>query len=64
MLFLMSMDYPIAYYSVMGERRTFAEFFQHLNSLDFNPTAVIDVGAADGTPTLYEAFSKSDALCF
>lgn len=64
MLFLISLDYPIDYYSVMVERRTFAEFFQHLNSLDFNPTAVIDVGAADGTPILYEAFPNATHYAF
>jgi FkbM family methyltransferase len=40
----------------MAARRNFAEFFQHILSLGFKPSAVIDVGAADGTPELYKAF--------
>lgn len=36
--------------------RTFAQFFEHVKSFDFNPGTVIDVGVAKGTPPLYEAF--------
>jgi FkbM family methyltransferase len=39
--------------------RNFAEFFSHLNKLQFAPGTVIDVGVAYGTPDLYEAFPTS-----
>lgn len=39
--------------------RTFDEFFEHIKGLGFYPETVIDVGAADGTPSLQNAFSKA-----
>ncbi|MEM9233144.1 MAG: FkbM family methyltransferase [Pseudomonadota bacterium] len=45
----------------MSERptRTFPAFFEHLKSLGFAPKTCIDVGAARGTPSIYEAFPKA-----
>lgn len=48
----------------MAARRSFTEFFQHVISLGFKPSAVIDVGAADGTPALYEAFPDAPHYAF
>lgn len=46
----------------MTERptRSFEAFFAHLKSLGFDPKTCIDVGAAKGTPSIYQAFP--DAL--
>lgn len=37
-------------------RATYRQAFEHAKRLGFAPTTVIDVGVADGTPSLYEAF--------
>jgi FkbM family methyltransferase len=39
--------------------RTFEQFFEHCKSLDFVPKTVIDVGAADGTPSILQAFPNA-----
>jgi FkbM family methyltransferase len=36
--------------------RTFNRFFEHIKTIGFNPETVIDVGAARGTPALYDSF--------
>lgn len=44
--------------------RDFARFFTHLKSLDFAPATCIDVGAANGTPSIYSAFPDARHLAF
>ncbi|MGV6803646.1 MAG: FkbM family methyltransferase [Ruegeria sp.] len=44
--------------------RSFEDFFSHLNSLGFNPRTCIDVGAAEGTPSIYSAFPKAYHIAF
>lgn len=44
--------------------RSFPEFFVHLKSLGFDPKVCIDVGAATGTLSIYEAFPKSTHYAF
>jgi FkbM family methyltransferase len=36
--------------------RTFDEFFQHIKTLGFAPSTIVDVGAASGTLSLHTAF--------
>jgi FkbM family methyltransferase len=48
----------------MKNRKSFEEFFTHVKKLNFEPSAVIDVGAADGTPVLYDFFPKSKHFAF
>jgi len=44
--------------------RSFPEFFAHLKGLGFNPQTCIDVGAAGGTPTIYQAFPEALHIAF
>jgi FkbM family methyltransferase len=46
-------------YRAGGVRRTLAEVLDHAAGLGLRPATVIDVGVADGTPELYEAFPKA-----
>ena len=39
--------------------RTFADFFDHLKSLNFEFRTVIDVGVGRGTPQIYRAFPRA-----
>lgn len=39
--------------------RDFPAFFTHIKTLGFNPQTIIDVGVANGTPSLYDAFSEA-----
>ncbi len=39
--------------------RTFRQFFEHVKKLGFDAQTIIDVGAADGTPPLHEAFPNA-----
>lgn len=43
-------------------RFTMEEALQHLSSLDYSPSIIIDVGAADGTPALLNVFSDARYL--
>ena len=36
--------------------RSWNRFFRHVKSLGFQPSLIVDVGAADGTPELYNAY--------
>lgn len=38
--------------------RSWGEFFSHVKGLGFKPSLIIDVGAADGTPELYKAYTR------
>jgi FkbM family methyltransferase len=40
----------------MSIRRSFTDLFTHLQTLNFTPSSVIDVGAADGTDVLYQFY--------
>ncbi len=40
-------------------RSTLSEFLSHIAHLNFNPETIIDVGVADGTFELYEAFRSA-----
>jgi len=44
--------------------RTFPEFFDHLKSLKFRPPVCIDIGAAAGTPSIYQAFPDAFHIAF
>jgi len=44
--------------------RTFEEFFRHVKKLGFDPKVCIDVGAANGTGVIYEAFPKALHIAF
>jgi FkbM family methyltransferase len=44
--------------------RTFPEFFDHLKRSRFRPTVCIDIGAAAGTPSIYQAFPDSLHVAF
>ncbi|MGI9433236.1 MAG: FkbM family methyltransferase [Geminicoccaceae bacterium] len=44
--------------------RTFRSFFAHTHTLGFDPAVCIDVGAAAGTETFYQAFPKALHIAF
>ncbi len=44
--------------------RTFGQFFRHAKGLGFAPTICIDVGAANGTGVIYEAFPQALHVVF
>lgn len=44
--------------------RTFEDFFEHLKALEYSPNVCIDVGAATGTLSLYQAFPKAQHIVF
>lgn len=44
--------------------RDFARFFAHVKKLGFDPEIAIDVGAAHGTPTIYDAFPNATHIAF
>ena len=44
--------------------RSFEEFFAHLTRLDVVPEICIDVGAANGTVSIYQAFPKAKHFVF
>ncbi|GGY54984.1 FkbM family methyltransferase [Parvularcula lutaonensis] len=44
--------------------RSFPEFFFHLKRSGFDPTVCIDVGAANGTPSIYQAFKNAKHIVF
>jgi len=44
--------------------RDFAQFFRHVKKLGFDPGTCIDVGAADGTGAIYEAFPRAKHIVF
>ena len=44
--------------------RSFPEFFDHLKTLDFDPSVCIDVGAASGTDSIYSAFPNAFHIAF
>ncbi|MEO0551195.1 MAG: FkbM family methyltransferase [Pseudomonadota bacterium] len=44
--------------------RSFEDFFKHLKALGFSPEMCIDVGAAIGTKTIYQAFRTSKHIVF
>ncbi len=44
--------------------RTFEQFFRHVRELGFSPEVCIDVGAANGTGVIYEAFPKALHIAF
>jgi FkbM family methyltransferase len=48
--------------NIKNVRQTMAQTLTFMASLGFNPTTVIDVGVAGGTPELYKAFPKSRFL--
>ena len=39
--------------------RSWTNFLSHVKGLGFQPSLIIDVGAADGTPELYKSYPKS-----
>jgi FkbM family methyltransferase len=39
--------------------RTFPEFFDHLKRIGWYPLTCVDVGAANGTPSIYRAFPEA-----
>jgi len=44
--------------------RSFEAFFEHLQSLGVRPDICIDVGAATGTPSIYQAFPAAKHIAF
>ena len=42
--------------------RSFAAFFAHVKRLGFDPSFIVDVGVANGTPELYAAFPRAKYL--
>ncbi|MEO0452459.1 MAG: FkbM family methyltransferase [Pseudomonadota bacterium] len=44
--------------------RSFEDFFEHLKRLGFAPSVCIDVGAATGTHSIYQAFPKAMHIAF
>lgn len=53
------LGYSISKYSSATPRNSMRESYLHIKRLGFNPKVVIDVGVADGTFELYEAFPES-----
>lgn len=50
--------------SLKRPTRSFEDFFAHLKDLGFDPSVCIDVGAATGTLSIYEAFPNSTHYAF
>jgi FkbM family methyltransferase len=48
------------YKDIFTIRQTMLEAFEHIKSVGFYPDLVIDIGAADGTPSLQSAFGDSN----
>lgn len=44
--------------------RTFSEFFTHVKRIGFSPTVCMDVGAAEGTASIYLAFPEALHFAF
>jgi FkbM family methyltransferase len=44
--------------------RTFEQFFRHVKGLGFDPALCVDVGAANGTGVIYEAFPRALHVVF
>ncbi len=57
--YINKLGYNISKYSSVTPRNSMRESYLHLKHLGFNPKVVIDVGVADGTFELYEAFPES-----
>jgi FkbM family methyltransferase len=49
---------------VMKPTRTFSEFFNHMAQRGFSPKMCIDVGAANGTQSIYDAFPDAYHIAF